>query len=168
VDVPLLRWPAAEAARAELAARGMPRLLVVPADAAPPRCIDPLEDWVREPVAAGDVDARLATLTRRAVAQECRPRIDEAGTLWVGARSVVLPAVQVPVARLLVARFAQVVPADQIRAAYRAGGGSTHPKAVKAMIGRVRQRVAELELTLANVRDRGYLLAPGGAGELSI
>jgi hypothetical protein len=159
-DVALVHWPREEVARAELATRGAPRLLVVPAAAAPPTCVDPLEDWVREPVDPGELRARTATLARRAGAAADRPRIDHAGVVWVGGRSVALPAVQVPVARLLVSRFAQVVPGALIEAAYLQGGGSAHPKAVKAMIGRVRRRLAEVELCVANVRDRGYLLAP--------
>jgi DNA-binding response OmpR family regulator len=165
VDVARLRWPADETARAELAARGAPRLLVISPTGAPPECFDPLEDWVREPVCPDELEARVTTLARRATGRECRPSVDDAGVVWLGTSSITLSTAQVAVVRLLVTRFAQIVPAAHIQAAYRDGGGSTHPKAVKAMIGRVRQRMAELELSITNIRDRGYLLGPGGPGD---
>jgi DNA-binding response OmpR family regulator len=165
VDVTVLHWPADEVARARLAAQGMPRVLVISPSSAPPPSADALEDWVREPVRDDELAARVATLAERARIGAHRPRVDDTGAVWVGRRSVALPAVQQPVVRLLVARFAQLVPAAEIAAAYSEAGGSTHPKAVKAMIGRVRSRVGTLDLTLTNVRNRGYLLGPAGNGD---
>jgi hypothetical protein len=155
VEVTMVSWPADRTRRDALARAGRPRLLVVAADASPPSCPDPLEDWVREPVDSAEVDARVATLAARAGC--VRPRLDE-GRLRVDSRTVALSSTQAPVVRLLVAHFAQVVPIDEIRRAYVGAGGSDHPKAFRAMIARVKVRVAELDLRLANVRDRGYVL----------
>ena len=56
MDVALVRWPADEARRQELAGQGKPRLLLVAKDAEPPVCVDHLEDWTRVP--ASDTGAR--------------------------------------------------------------------------------------------------------------
>jgi two-component system, OmpR family, response regulator len=160
-EVALLPWPVGEAERAQLAGSRTPRVLLVALDAAPPRCVDPLEDWVREPIDLDELEIRAATVARRAREPDHRPSVDSAGRVWRSGRSVEVPPAQVPVARLLVSRFGRVVPAAEIRASYLGAGGSSHPKALKAMIGRVKQRLACLGLRLVNVRDRGYLLEPG-------
>jgi hypothetical protein len=157
--VELVRWPAGAARRADLADAGVPRLLVVDPDDPPPRCTDPLEDWVREPVGRSELDARRSTLARRAAAIAGQPRIDATGTVRVGRRGVELTAAQVAVARLLVSGFGRVVPGAQIEQACRAAGASDHPKAVAALMGRIKCRVAEVGLTVACVRDRGYVLS---------
>lgn len=159
-DVALVHWPADEPERTRLAAAGAPRVLLVAGHAAPPRCVDALEDWVREPFDLDEVEVRAATLARRARDHDQTPRIDGDGRVWRCGASVVLPPAQVPVARLLVSRLGRVVPAGEICAVYVGAGGSTHPKALKAMIGRIKQRLAGLELRLVNVRERGYLLEP--------
>jgi len=157
-DVALLRWPAQEARRESLEADGLPRLLLIARECLAPVCVDELEDWVREPLDSEELEIRASTLQRRARLRTLRPRIDDSGLVRVGKRWIDLPAVQLPVARLLVARFGRLVTAERIQAAYRDAGGSMHPKAVKAMIGRVKRRLAELDLVLTNVRDCGYLL----------
>ena len=70
-------------------------------------------------------------------------------------------------ARLLIASLGRVVVAERIQAAYRDAGGSVHPKAVKAMIGRLKRRLADVDLVLTNVRDRGYLLDGSASGRRS-
>jgi hypothetical protein len=163
-DVALLRWPAQTALRDQLAAQGVPRLLLIAHGCDAPVCVDELEDWAREPLDPVELDARTATLKRRAGHRALRPCIDDAGLVRVGDRWVDLPPVQLAVARLMVARLGRVVSAEQIQAACLDAGGSVHPKAVKATIGRVKSRLAELGLVLANVRDRGYLLEADPTG----
>lgn len=157
-DVVLLRWPAQEDVRERLETDGLPRLLLISHSCSAPVCIDELEDWVREPLEPSELEARAATLRDRARLAARRPRIDESGLVRVGDRWVDLPPAQLAVAKVLIARLGRVVNAEQIQAAHLNAGGSTHPKAVKAMIGRIKRRLAELDLELTNVRDRGYLL----------
>jgi hypothetical protein len=157
-DVVLLRWPAQEDVRARLETDGLPRLLLISHSCPAPVCPDELEDWVREPLEPAELEARTVTLRYRARLATCRPRVDESGLVRAGDRWVDLPPAQLAVARVLIARLGRVVTAEQIQAAHLNAGGSTHPKAVKAMIGRVKRRLAELDLVLTNVRDRGYLL----------
>jgi hypothetical protein len=157
-DVALLRWPAQEPRRAELAAADTPRLLLISRSCLAPRCVDELEDWVREPLDPEELEVRASRLQRRARLRALRPRVDDSGLVRVGPRWVDLPPVQLAVARLLLAHLGRVVPAEQIQAACRQAGASVHPKAVAAVVSRVKGRLLELDLVLTNVRDRGYLL----------
>ena len=157
-DVVLLRWPAQEELRERLADEGFPRLLLISRSCLPPVCADELEDWIREPLHPDELGARTATLRYRAQVRALRPRVDDSGLVRVGERWIDLPRVQLPVARLLIAELGRVVSAARIQSAYLDAGGSTHPKAVKAMIGRMKGRLAELDLVMTNVRDRGYML----------
>jgi hypothetical protein len=156
--VAVLRWPAQADDRERLAAAGQPRLLVVDDGDAPPVVADPLEDWVRESVDVVDAHVRLATLADRARRQAERPRFDDDGLLWMGGRWVDIPDPQRRVADLLVARLGQVVRREEIVAACVAAGTSARANAVKAVIGRLDKRFAQLGLELHNVRGRGYLL----------
>jgi hypothetical protein len=157
-DVVLLRWPAQEGLRERLAEQGLPRLLLLSRSCLAPVCADELEDWIREPLHPEELETRTATLRHRARVRALRPRVDESGLVRVGESWIDLPRVQSPVARLLIAELGRVVSAERIQAAYVDAGGSKHPKAVKAMIGRLKRRLAELDLVLTNVRDRGYML----------
>ena len=157
-NVVLLRWPAQEQLREQLEAEGRPRLLLLTRECLAPVCADDLEDWVREPLDPEELERRGRTLERRARIRGLRPRVDEHGLIRVGERWVDLPAAQLPVARLLVTNLGRVVSAEAIQSAYVDAGGSIHPKAVKAMISRVKRRLAEVDLVLTNVRDRGYVL----------
>ena len=167
-DVALLRWPAQEALRERLEAEGRPRLLLLAHDCMAPVCADELEDWVREPIDKEELEVRGTTLLRRARRLGLRPVIDENGFVRVGDRWVDLPPIQQPVAHLLVARLGRVVSAEEIQAAYVDAGGSVHPKAVKAMISRVKRRLEEVGLALTNVRDRGYVLEAEAAAQPAV
>jgi hypothetical protein len=155
--VRLLPWPGEDHARDELAAAGVPRILLLAADAAPPENWDELEDWVRLPLDPDELHHRARTLGRRARATD-RPWFDDDGLLRVGDRWVDLPAGPRAVVELLVARFREVVYGDELADTYLDAGGSARESARKTMIVRVRHRLADLGLDLHNVRDSGYLL----------
>jgi DNA-binding winged helix-turn-helix (wHTH) protein len=157
-DVALLRWPAQSELRDLLAAERAPRVLLISRSRAAPKCEDELEDWVREPIDPVELEVRVDRLRRRARLRALRPRVDDSGLVWVGSQWVDLPPVQLAVAQLLLARVGRVVPRAEIQAACLGAGASGHPKAVNAVISRVRRRLAELDLALTNVRARGYLL----------
>jgi hypothetical protein len=60
----VVRWPAEAGRRAELAAQGRPRVLLVEAGAVPPP-LAPEEDWLRLPAPPADLRARRTRLARR-------------------------------------------------------------------------------------------------------
>ena len=165
--VRLLRWPADDHARAELADAGTPRILLVAPDAAPPEEWDDLEDWVRLPLDPDELQGRARTLRRRARATE-RPWFDDDGLLRVGDQWLDLPPGPRAVVEVLLSHFGQVVDADELSKAYLATGGSARESARKTMIVRVRHRLGELGLELHNVRDSGYLLDWADAGSATL
>jgi hypothetical protein len=155
--VRLLRWPDEEPARVDLAARGLPRILLVGATAAPPEHWADLEDWVRLPLDPDELRSRARTLRGRARVH-ARPQFDDDGMLRVDAQWIDFPDAPGAVVAILVERFGELVRTDEIVAAYLSHGGSAGDSARKAMIVRLRQRLSEVGLALHSVRDRGYLL----------
>ena len=157
--VVLIRWPAEEAERASLAARGVPRLLLVDEDAPAPWCDDPLEDWVRLPASDADLDARATGLERRAsaVAGDGRPMIDADGVVRVGRSWAALPPVEARLMSALVDRLGAVVHRDDLAAAGWPDGLPGR-NALDVHVLRLRRRIAPLGLVIRTIRARGYLL----------
>ena len=155
--VHLIRWPAEEPRRLHLEDAGEPRILLLAAHTAPPESWDELEDWIRLPLDPGEIRTRARTLRRRA-RRVARPVLEPGGILRARDRWIDLAVGPYAVVELLVRRFGEVVPVQEIEAVYLGRGGSSRISARKAMIVRLRQRVAKLGLELHNVRDRGYLL----------
>lgn len=156
-DVRIVRWPAEHEQHADLAALGLPRILVVAADQAAPEWCDELEDWVRAPVDRAELTVRAATVARRADLRT-RPWVDEHGVLWFRDRWHAVAQGQLPLLRALVEHFGRVVPQEEVLAAYTAAGRSTHAEAVKTSARRLAGALAPLGLDLYRVRGRGYLL----------
>jgi hypothetical protein len=156
--VALLRWPEQRRERDALARVGAPRLLLVEADGPAPRGVDLLEDWLRAPVDRAELVARRTELARRSTCEHHGPVLDDDGLLWWDERWVAIPEGQVPVVRLLVDRVRDLVRLDELAAAYAEGGGSTDAVAVKAMLGRLIRRCAEVGVAVRSVRGKGYVL----------
>ncbi len=163
VDVVLLRWPAEQTRRAELAGAGRPRLLLLEDGAAPPEADDDLEDWIRVPAAEGDLRARVEGLRRRADAKVApSPDLDEDGVLRLGSEWVSLPPVEARLMGALLERYGAVVSRDALA---RAGWPSGAPgrNALDVHMLRLRRRLGPLALAIRTVRSRGYLLERGAA-----
>jgi hypothetical protein len=166
VDVALLRWPVEADRRDDLAAAGVPRLLLVE-DGAPPSPLDCLEDWVRVPAAEDEVQARVAGLIARAGHHHATvPELDEFGMLRFGGRWTSLPPVEARLTGALVERMGAVVSREALS---RAGwpGGAPGRNALDVHVLRMRRRVAPLGLVIRTVRSRGYLLEVGSVTEHS-
>lgn len=166
VDVAVIRWPADVAARTLLVNERKPRVLVVDADASAPAPLDDLEDWLHDPVDPVELLARTDALRRRAAARAAAPRLDDDGLLHFDGRWVVIPDAQLPMVRLLVSRFGQLVRTDELEAAYTEAGGTNNRSSIRTAIMRVRSRVAEVGLALEAARRRGVVLevAPPAGG----
>lgn len=160
----MVRWPAEDSRRAELASQGTPRLLLIEDDSDPPGTEDCLEDWVRVPAEDADVQARLATLAARVeLHRSAEPVLDEHGMLRLGDRWVSLPPVEARITAALVDRLGTVAVRDELA---RAGWpeGAPGRNALDVHVLRIRRRVAPLGLAIRTVRSRGYLLeAASGA-----
>ena len=160
----VVRWPDEEATRQRLRAAGVPRLLLVDAGAPPPTVTDDLEDWIREPAAEIDLDARAAAVDRRARARsrspgDDAPAIDGDGVVRFGDRWDSLPPIEARLATALLRRGGAVVGRDAlIRAGWPHGTASRN--ALDVHVLRLRRRLAPLALAIRTVRSRGYLLEP--------
>ena len=165
----VIRWPADQDRRRELADLGVPRLLLVDSDATPPICSDPLEDWIRLPSDERDIDARMNGLRARASswAPSTRPELDGHGRLLRGTRWVPLSPIEEQLCTLLIGEFGQVVSDTELIArAWPEVTGT--PTGLRLQMTRLRRRIADLQLEVRSVRGKGYVLQnqpalPGGA-----
>jgi two-component system, OmpR family, response regulator len=163
VSTVVLRWPA-ERERAELLAlEGVPRLFLVGADGEPPRCVDPLSDWVRLPVDGQDLDVRLEVLVERARRTgrgPTRPEVDGHGRLLWNGQWIPLSPIEELLAGALVQRCNEVVSdKDLIAAAW--GAETPAQPALRIQVMRLRRRIEPLGLEIRTVRGRGYVLQAG-------
>jgi hypothetical protein len=157
VEVPVVRFPAAAAARERHALAGHPCLLVLGATERPPTEWSDLEDWVRETASRGEFVTRAVTIARRADLLQ-RPRLDGVRAVRFRGRTVVVPESHAQLVELLVERFGETVADADIRARCDMGGVSTHDEAVKTALRRLKDTLAPLGVHLARVRSAGYLL----------
>jgi DNA-binding response OmpR family regulator len=161
VDVVLLRWPTESSRRDQLAARRVPRLLLLEADAGPPPGADCTEDWIRVPASEADVSARVRSLAERADRHDTgAPSLDTDGVLRGATSWVPLPPVEARLTEALLGRFGAVVSRDNLA---RAGwpDGAPGRNALDVHVLRLRRRIAPLGLVIRTVRSRGYLLEHG-------
>ena len=158
MDVALIQWPSDENLRRELAEAGQPRLLLVAADAPPPDCPDPIEDWVRLPVSRADRNARVKALESSTVGVEpSLPRLNGHGTLEYRDGRTQLSALQVRLIEPLVERFGAVVSRETLVSLVWHGAEATSNN-LDVNIGRLRKQLVPLGLRIRTVRSRGYLL----------
>lgn len=162
MDVALIRWPADEDLRADLAERGHPRLLLVEPDSEPPLCADVLEDWVRLPVSPTDRNARIKALESRMGGDDRpRPTLDQHGTLEYRELRAQLPPTQAELIRPLVERFGAVVSRQTlIEAAWPEAEAPANT--LDVTMSRLRRQLHSLGLRIRTVRSRGYLLTDRG------
>ncbi len=98
VPVELVHWPADAAVRDSLARAGVPRMLLVAADAEPPATLGVDEDWVRMPATAADVIARARQLLRfDELLRVDKPFVDEHRVLHRAGMTVHLSAAEAAV-----------------------------------------------------------------------
>ena len=155
----VLRWPADQKRRRELADLGVPRLFLVNSNAAPPDCADPLEDWVRLPCDERDIDARMTALRTRASAgtPAAPPRLDGNGRLLRNNRWVPLSPIEEQLCGLLIGEYGAVVSDRRLMAAAWPNGAGT-PTGLRLQMTRLRRRISELGLEVRSVRGKGYVL----------
>jgi DNA-binding response OmpR family regulator len=127
-------------------------------DVVAPVVEDCFEDWVRVPADESDVRARVAALSKRAIAHgQHDPDLDADGVLRFGGHWASLPPVEARLMVALIDRFGAVVSRDQLA---RSGWpeGSPGRNALDVHVLRLRRRIAPLGLSIKTVRSRGYLL----------
>ena len=139
--VELLRWPEDAARRDELAAMGVPRLLLLRDDVLPPTLADD-EDWMFVPAAERDLWARLQRLARRSAARDRLPALSE------GEGALLRP---------LIDHFGYLVTWDDLRHALWPDDPDPDRR-VTSRVSRLRGRLAPVGLEIHSVRTRGVVL----------
>ncbi|MEE9416758.1 MAG: helix-turn-helix domain-containing protein [Acidimicrobiales bacterium] len=159
MNVEIVRWPEHAARLAELREVGSARLILVEGSGLPLVTSDPLEDWIRVPTNATDIQLRTETLERRAsAAQKDRPEMDDAGLVRFGEDWVALPPVEARIMSSLVAGWGVVVAREELTAAGWPENGIHGRNALDVHITRIRKRLRGTRLALRTVRSKGYLL----------
>jgi len=156
-DVAVIRWPSGENERRRLAAAGLPRLLLVEGDHAPPDEWAGLEDWLREPADPVELYMRRERLRRRMEAQ-APVVLDDDGLLHRADRWVALSPHELILMRLLVARQGAVVSHKALIDAIGGEGRLDANRDVRSFVRGLRTRLAPLGLQVHNVRGAGFLL----------
>jgi len=159
ISTVVLRWPTESDRAEQLAAEGVPRLFLVGADGDPPRCVDPLSDWVRMPVDSGDLDVRLAVLLERArrTSRLQRPELDGNGRLLCNNQWVPLSRTEELLTSVLVRHCNEVVSDQELIRAVWPDETAAHT-ALRVQLVRLRRRIKPLGLEIHTVRGRGYVL----------
>ncbi|QYG91188.1 hypothetical protein HC251_01205 [Iamia sp. SCSIO 61187] len=162
--VEMLTWPAQEELRVELRSRGVPRLLVLEAGAAPPRAEDDLEDWIWLPADERDVFARLRHLAGRQRRGGLGPdtvTVASDGTTWIAGHRLRLPPAEAAILRCLADPPERLCRrADLDRAVW---GEAPHARrSLDSRIFVLRRRIAPYGLVVHAVRGRGFVLTTPG------
>jgi hypothetical protein len=155
--IKFLRWPHEQSRRPQFIQDRVPVLWVVESTFTPPECVDPLEDWVRPPLAQRDVDARVASLIERA-RNEKVPVISADNVLYTREFRLPLADSEAVIMSALVKNFQKVVPRKQL---VEYGWGKVSEEfrnALDLRILRLRRRIAPLRLEIVTVWGRGYML----------
>ena len=165
-DVPLLRWPTDLAMATSREAAGLPFLLLVPHDEAPPVSGYRLMDWVRSPVDPDELVARRDSLEGRFLQSGGGPRPqfeDEALRLSFGHTSVDVASSQATVLRILLEEYREIVPLIEVRAALGLEEDDPEDLLASRMV-RLRRVVRALGLDVTRVRGVGFALEPQRTG----
>jgi len=156
--IPLVRLPADDAVRVRLAQSGLPRLLVVTPTAAPPSLLDDLEDWVREPVSAAEVDARCDVLARRHRSHRRGVDLPGDGNLYAGDVAVMTTPLQEIVLTPLVANAGRPVKRSTVFDAYVSAGGRGSQASFMRFIARLATHLRPAGLALHVLSHGGSLM----------
>jgi DNA-binding response OmpR family regulator len=157
VEVTLVPWPPDESKLAQLRFERRPVLYLVPLDLVPPVIDDPLEDWVRSMADPLEVQVRVESLRRRA-SRLTAPQLDESGRLHVGDKWIAVSDIEQRLLRPLVNNYGRIVPVAALRSAVWTNGDVPRNR-LDVHILRLRRQLRPLNLTITNVRGKGFTLS---------
>lgn len=158
--VELVHWPRDDARRQALARGGIPCLLLVAPGAPLPEAVGPTEDWVRLPADERDVVVRARSLCRRlARAAAEQPTVEDGLVVHAGHRAQLSEA-EAAALRLLIDAAGTVVSRHALSAAVWPDGAPS-PRSLDALLYRLRQRTAALNVHVRVARGKGYAVDIG-------
>ncbi len=157
--IDVVTWPDQATRLAELREAGLPRLILVEGAGLPLVMADPLEDWIRVPADAADLELRAETLRRRVQQNDLvRPEMDDAGLVRFGSEWVALPPVEARIMSALVDKWGAVVSRETLSAHGWPDDSVSGRNALDVHVTRIRKRLHGSGLALRTVRSKGYLL----------
>jgi DNA-binding response OmpR family regulator len=157
--IELLRWPEQDVARRSLRRAGIPRLLVVSGSSQPPEDLGFDEDWIRAPYRLADLQARVRRLAKSLTEQSATELwLDAQRVLHRGNRTVVLTAFEAVVAAALLARPGEIVTRSALEQVLWSDQPAPGPRAVDAVVYRLRGHCRGLGITISTVRGEGFVL----------
>lgn len=156
--VELVPWPADEARRQHLARGGVPRLLLLDTTGTTPPSIGLDEDWLRLPASDGDVIARLERLAHAVERlRHEHPVLDGQRIVHFAGTHVLLTRPQAAVVSRLLEQPGRVVSRRELEAATWPDA-TVGPRALDAVVFRVRRRLAGLGIVVRNAHAHGFAL----------
>ncbi|MFP5317695.1 MAG: hypothetical protein ACLGI2_05300 [Acidimicrobiia bacterium] len=154
--VRIVRWPADRELLHQLSRRAVPRLVVVADGSEPPVAADCCQDWMRASGDERELRARLRGVALRSLGHgHGQPRLDDSGTLRVGPRGVHLAPKERGLAAVLVDRFNDHVPAEELIRAVWPDGIPRRNVLASRMSG-LRARLVWLGLEVRGNSTAGY------------
>ncbi len=157
--IELLRWPEQDVARRSLRRAGIPRILVISGSSTPPEDLGFDEDWIRTPYLLDDLHARVRRLAKSLTEQSATELwLDAQRVLHRGNRTVVLTAFEAVVAAALLARPGEIVTRPALEQILWSDQPAPGPRAVDAVVYRLRGHCRGLGITISTVRGEGFVL----------
>lgn len=157
--IDVVPWPGQATRLTELRDAGLPRLILVEGAGLPLITDDPLEDWIRVPADADDIELRANTLMRRVEKSgQRRAEMDDAGLVRFGSAWVALPPVEARIVSALVEQWGMVVGRETLSARGWPDESVSGRNALDVHITRIRKRLDGSGMALRTVRSQGYLL----------
>jgi hypothetical protein len=160
-NVAVVHWPDEADEATRLGRQGLPCLLLVRPDTAPPISERCLEDWLVLPATDIEIQTRLINLARRAARHSHPPTVDHLGQVTHRGMSVFLPPTDLRVMQALVEKFGAIVTEPELVEKVWPDGASN--QVLRAHVSRLRHRLAPIGLTIKCVRNAGYLIAEANA-----
>lgn len=159
LGVELLHWPRDADLREVLARAGIARLLVIEIGVDPPDDVGIDEDWVRLPADERELATRADRLRRISTKLDTEtPMLDDNRVLHRGGATVVLSRSEATIVRILLDAVGTVVPREMLAKALWPDDDAPGPRAVDAIVYRLRRRLAGLHLCIRSARSRGFVI----------
>lgn len=159
LGVEFVAWPADDQLRQRLARAGVPRLLVVPADAPTPVGLGNHEEWVREPVSLAAALARMEQLVHRTHRLSAEPTvISDDRVVQRGGVRVRLSPVQAALLAELLHAHGTAVSREHLVAAIWPHADDPHTKALEAVVFRLRRKLVGTGIVIRGVHALGYVI----------
>lgn len=153
--VAAVQWPEEAEERERLSGLGLPCLLVIAENAAPPPEWSALEDWVRRPADPLEAETRATALARRFHALH-RVSVDPDGVVRANGRVAIVTPKERAVLVELAADLGMPVRRSDVEAAHSELGGA--PSTLRSTVSRLRRRIGPLGLRVATLPSGSLVL----------